>query len=184
MTTRRTNHLTQFEQLLASHARIHTVQCVHLTTPSATNDALPSTTLVIESPGTSPSQAMQIRCPHGGVSFHVAKGWRQETGSVHVKTASEKHEVSGTFSASAKQMDCSAGTMTLVADQLRLQSSRTPLEVHSFSTHPNGIALRCPRGGIDVTAGPSGIVQQSAGDVDIQLRGSKSTLRLATSTLR
>jgi hypothetical protein len=176
---------TRFEQLLASYAHVHTLQCVHINTPSSssagdTTSLPPHTTLVIESHSTNPSHAMQFRCPKGGVSFHVARGWRQEAASVHVKTGAEKHEVASTFSATAKQMDWTAGTMTLVADQLRLQSSRSPCEIHSFSTRPNGIALRCPKGGVEVAAGTTGLVQHSTGDVDIQLRGGPSTLRLAS----
>lgn len=178
---------TRFEHLLATHALLHSVQCLHLSTPTShppSNPSHPDPTpasapLVITSHSPDQMHALSVRCPRGGVSFVVDRSWRQESGSVHVKTGTERHEVAETFVLSAKHTDWTSSAVTIVADQMRLQSSAAPFDVHSFSTHAHGLALRCPKGGMVLSSGTGGMQHTTSGDVDVQLTGDRTHLRLA-----
>lgn len=182
------NAPTRFEALLAAHAHVQSVHCVHLSTPLAApptnSDAgrgeLGTSNLVITSHSADTAQALAVRCPHGGASFFVEQLWRQEAGSVHVRTTTERHEVKGSFVVAAKQTDWTSSAMTVVADQMRLQSSTSPFDIHSFSTHKHGLALRCPKGGVVLSSGSGGMQHTTTGDVDVDLQGDHTHLRLAS----
>ena len=143
-------HSTRFEHLLATHAHLQTIQCLHLSTPTSAHEdrsaASSSAPLIITSHSSDRTQAMSIRCPRGGVSFVVDSSWRQESGSVHVKTQHERHEVTK-HSLSAKQTDWTSSAVTIVADRMRLQSSTSPFDIHSFSTPPTGWPCGAQKGG-------------------------------------
>ena len=177
-------HSTRFEHLLATHAHLQTIQCLHLSTPTSAHEdrsaASSSAPLIITSHSSDRTQAMSIRCPRGGVSFVVDSSWRQESGSVHVKTQHERHEVTETFALSAKQTDWTSSAVTIVADRMRLQSSTSPFDIHSFSTHAHGLALRCPKGGMILSSGSAGIQYVTSGNMDLQLTGDQTHLRLAS----
>lgn len=198
---------SRFEHILATRARVQTLECLHITTPlhhsvtaterdgsnynttgsTPTSAVQPpsqppnNTTLVISGHSSDPVRALSFQCPHGGVSFQIQKSWKQEANTVHVRALhSERHDVSGPFVLSAKQTDWTSGAVTIVADRMRLQSSMSPFDVHSFSTDKQGIALRCPKGGIALSSGTGGIQHTTTGDVDVRLDGENTHLRLAS----
>lgn len=175
-----------FEQVLAAHGQIRSLQCVELVSPHLTgangdiqSHADDGSRLTITTYDDS-ARALFLRAPRGGVALATPLTWQQDAGSVLVKAGTERHEVAQTFVVAAKQTDWTSSQFTLVADRLRLQSSASPLDVHSFSTHNHGIALRCPKGGVAITSGRGGMRHATAGNVDIQMDGAHTHLRLAS----
>lgn len=167
--------VTRLDTLVADLAQLQTVQCVALRGYGEQH-----TPLTVQSDHNDSTQALVLRAPNGGATVQVAKALRHEAASVHVKTDHERHEVTGAYVVSAKQTDWTSSVLTMVADRVRLQSSTSPFDVHSFSTHKNGLALRCPKGGVCVSSGAGGVQHTTTGNVDIQLESDHTSVNVAT----
>jgi hypothetical protein len=164
----------QFEDILATHVVTQNIKCLQINSVSNTQP------LTICSYTNHPAHAIVVACPEGGATFNIAKGWYQESATTHVKTENERHDVVKTFHLSAKNMDLNCGTISLIADRIRLQSSVHPFDIHSFSSHKNGLAIRCPKGGVAISSGAGGITHTTAGNVEYQLDADNSHVRIAS----
>jgi hypothetical protein len=163
----------QFDELLASQATIHNVHCLQLTNVQDTK------MLTICSYATDANRALFVACPQGGATVAVKQTLRHEAGQLAWKATTGHMHLSDAFVVHAKRTEWTSSTATMVADKLQLQSSVDPFELHSFSTQRQGLALRCPKGGVAVTSGPGGILASTGGNVDVVLDAPHTHLRLA-----
>jgi hypothetical protein len=164
----------QFEDILATHVVTQNIKCLQINSVSNTQP------LTICSYTNHPAHAIVVACPEGGATFNIAKGWYQESATTHVKTENERHDVAKTFHLSAKNLDLNCGTISLIADRIRLQSSVHPFDIHSFSAHKNGLAIRCPKGGVAISSGAGGLTHTTTGNVEYQLDADNSHVRIAS----
>lgn len=163
-----------FEELLAKHATLHTIQCLQI------NHDSKSQPLTICSYNNDASRAMVVTCPEGGISFQMRKGWYQESNTMHVKAETARHEIARAFVMVAKQSDWTFGAMTVIADRIRMQSSVHPLDLHSFCTQKNGLTLRCPKGGVSISSGQGGVQCNTSGNIEYNLDRDRSQVRIAS----
>jgi len=172
--------LTRFERIFATAAQVRSVECLHLRSVGGLTSNSTHVTLAITAYGQDIQRALHISCPRGGAHLSVAQCWRQDAASVLVHTENEQHDVANAFVVAAKKTDWTSGNFTVVADQLRLQSSTSPLDVHSFATHKYGLTLRCPKGGMALSSGKGGILAATDGNIDFCLQKDNSHLHLAS----
>ena len=164
----------QFEDLLSTHAVIHNIHCMQIQNLHDQNN------LTICSYANDANRALFIACPKGGATISVEKTLRQEAAQLMWKATTGKLQLNNSFVVHAKRSEWTSSTMTMVADKVQLQSSVDPFEIHSFSTQRQGLAFRCPKGGISTSSGTGGISTSTTGSVDFVLESPYTHIRLAS----
>ena len=161
------------EEVIAKHAVIQHIKTLQI------NNVNKDHSLTICSYSEDPSRSLVVACPEGGITFNARKGWYQEAHSIHMKSDTERHEVNNLV-VMAKQSDWTCGTLSMISDRIRMQSSAQPFDIHSFSTQKHALTLRCPKGGMTLASGAGGLTHTTTGNIEYQLDTDKSQVRIAS----
>lgn len=164
-----------FDELFSTQATIQNIHCLQLANAQDSTKMLTICSYANDS-----NRALFIACPQGGATFLVKQTLRQEAGQLIWKANTGQLHLNDAFIVHAKRTEWTSTTTTMVADKMQFQSSVEPFELHSFSTQRQGLALRCPKGGLALTSGNGGIHASSGGDIDIVLDASNTNLRLGS----
>lgn len=152
-----------FEQVLAQSARIESLRCVRVT---LADDKAP---LVISSSHRSWNHAMHFACSDGGIRFDIERDWEQRCRTLNATAENINEDVSACRRMKARRIELTSSFLSMDCEKLTLQSTVDPLEIHSLNRTKNGIALRCPKGGVVLRAGASGLHFGTTGDIELNL---------------
>ena len=163
---------TAFESILSKRANIETFRCVRI---SLDNDKVPMT---ISSAHNTWNHALHVSCPHGGIRFDVACNWEQQCRTANIAAENINEEVQACRRMKARRIELSSTYLSADCGKLTLQSSSSPLDIHSLNGTKNGIGLRCPKGGIVLHSGTGGVHVGTTGDIELNLETSDSAIYL------